>query len=188
MTKIAASSFKKGIFIEFRGEPCQITDNTFVNPGKGSAFVRTKLKSIKTGRVVEFTYKSGEMVEEIPVDAREMQYLYLQGDEYFFMDPKNFEQVSLSRELIGDFEKFIKEGEIYQILVHDGQALTMRFPSKVRLIVTEAEDSARGNTVMGAKKYVTVETGARVITPIFIKLGEKIIIDPETSEYAGRES
>lgn len=187
MSKITTADFKKGIFILFRDEPCQITENTFVNPGKGSAFVRTKLKNLKTGRVQEFTYKSGETVEEVPVVARDMQYLYAQGDEYIFMDERTFDQVSLPKEAILDFAKYIKEGTSYQLLVHEGKALGMRIPSKVRLKVVEAEDAARGNTVMGAKKYVKVETGASVIAPIFIKEGETIIINPETDEYAGRE-
>lgn len=188
MSKITTADFKKGIFIEFRGEPWQITDNTFVNPGKGSAFVRTKLKNIKTGRVQEFTYKSGETVEEIPVEVKEMQFLYLQENELNFMDPRSYEQITLDKESVGDFVNLMKEGNTFQLLVHDGNALGMRFPPKVRLEVIEAEDASAGNTVTGAKKYVTVETGARVLTPLFVKVGEIIIIDPENFEYAGRET
>lgn len=188
MSKISTSDFKKGIFIEFRGEVCQIVGMEFVNPGKGGAFYRVKLKSLNTGRVQEFTYKSGEMAEEVDVFAKDMQYLYEQGDDYVFMDERTFDQVTLSKERVGDFAQFMKEGTTYQLLIHDSEALGMRIPSKVRLLVTEAEDAARGNTVMGAKKTVTVETGAKVTAPIFIKVGEMIIIDPETSEYVGRES
>lgn len=188
MSRISTSDFKKGIYIEFRGEPHQIVDNTFVNPGKGSAFVRTKLKNLKTKRVCEFTYKSGEVVEEIPVEVSEMQYLYLQDDLLFFMDPRSYEQVSLPKDLIGDFINLIKEGEIFQILLHDGKALDMRIPPKVRLKVTESLDESAGNTVNGAKKYVTVETGAKVLAPLFVKTGEIIIIDPVTFEYTGRET
>lgn len=188
MSKITTADFKKGIFIEYRGEPHQITESTHVNPGKGSAFVRTKLKNVKTGKVAEFTYKSGEVVEEIPVEVQELQFLYLQGNELFFMNPRNYEQVSLDKESIGNFIKLMKEGDVFQVLVHDGKALGMRIPPKVRLLVTEAEDAVAGNSVTGAKKYVTVETGARIITPLFVKKGEIIIIDPGTFEYAGRET
>lgn len=188
MGKITTADFKKGIFIEFRGEPWQITDNTFVNPGKGSAFVRTKLKNLKTGRAQEFTYKSGEAVEEISVEVKELQFLYLQGSELFFMDQRSYEQISLDKEIVGDFVKLMKDGEVFQILVHEGKALGLRIPPKVRLMVTEADDAASGNTVTGAKKFVTVETGAKVLTPIFIKTGEIIIIDPGSFEYAGRET
>lgn len=188
MSKITTSDFQKGMFIEFKGETNQIVEFQFVNPGKGSAFARTKLKNLKTGRVQEFTYKSGEAVVEIPINVREMQYIYREGDNYVFMDEKTFDQASLSKESVGDFAKFIKEGNIYQILLDDGVAIGMRYPQKVRLKVTEAEEGARGNTVTGAKKTVTLETGAKVNVPIFIKVGEVVMIDTSSSEYAGRES
>ncbi len=147
MAKITTGDFQKGIFIEFKGEPHQITEFQFFNPGKGSAFVRTKLKSVKTGRVQEFTYKSGETVEEIPVVVREMQCIYKTDNEFVFMDPKTFEQTSLTQEAIGDFWHFIKEGENYQLLLRDDQAIGIRQPPKVRLIVTEADQGVKGNTV-----------------------------------------
>jgi len=188
MSKVTTSDFQKGMFIEFKGETHQIVEFQFVNPGKGSAFVRTKLKNLKTGRVQEFTYKSGEGVEEIPINVKEMQYIYKQGDDFVFMDERTFDQATLPKETVGDFAKFIKEGNIYQILLDDGTAVGMRYPQKVRLKVTEAEEGARGNTVTGAKKSVTLETGAKVNVPIFIKTGEVVMIDTDTGEYAGRES
>jgi len=188
MSKITTSDFQKGKFIEFKNEPCQIVEYQFVNPGKGSAFVRTKLKNLKSGRVQEFTYKSGEVVEEIPVSAKEMQFLYKQNEELIFMDPRTFEQVSLPLSYIGSFSKFIKEGDIYQVLVYDGQALGMRYPQKVRLKIIEADEGAKGDTVMGAKKIVTLETNVKVAVPLFVKQGETIIVDSDTGEYVGRES
>lgn len=188
MSKISTADFQKGIFIEFKGETHQIIEFQFVNPGKGSAFVRTKLKNIKTGRVAEFTYKSGEQVDEVPINVREMQYLYKQGEDTIFMDRFTYEQMTLSKELVGDFHKFLKEGEIYQILVHEGVAVGMRYPKKVRLLVTDAEEGARGNTVSGAKKTVTLETGVTIAVPLFIKKGDLIAIDPESGGYLERAS
>ncbi len=115
MSKISTSDFQKGIFIEFKGEPHQITEFQFVNPGKGSAFVRTKLKSLNSGRVQEFTYKSGDTVDEVPIHVREMQYLYKADNIFFLMDQTTYEQTTVSKDIIGDFHKFMKEGEIYQI-------------------------------------------------------------------------
>lgn len=188
MSTITTADFAKGMFIEYKGEPHQIVGLEFVNPGKGSAFVRTKLKNVKTGRVQEFTYKSGETVEEIPIEVHEMQYLYKENGKYVFMNNRNYEQAFLSKDLLGSFSQFIKEGITYQILIHSGEALGMRFPKKVRLKVTEAEEGTKGNTVSGAKKLVTIETGTQITVPLFIKKGDLIVIDPETGEYVSRES
>lgn len=188
MSNITTADFQKGMFIEYKNEPHQIVDLTFVNPGKGGAFVRTKLKSVKTGRVQEFTYKSGESAEELPVEVHEMQYLYKEMDKFVFMNNRNYEQINLAKDILGDFIKFLKEGTTYQILIYNGVALGMRFPKKVRLLVTEAEEGAKGSTVTGAKKLVTVETGTEVTVPIFIKKGDVIVVDPESGEYVSRES
>jgi elongation factor P len=188
MTKVTTSQFEKGMYLEFKGEPHQITDMQFVSPGKGSAFVRVKLKSLKTAKVQEFTYKSGESAEEVPILTREMQYLYRENDKYVFMDNSTYEQISLAAPIIGTFAQYVKEGDINQILLLDGVAVGMRFPKKVRLIVTDADNAVRGNTVSGARKPVTVETGATVEVPLFIKKGDIIGIDPETGEYVERVS
>lgn len=186
MAKITTANFKKGNFIEFRGEPNQITDFQFVNPGKGSAFVRARLKSLKTGKVIEFTYKSGETVEELPIVTREMQYLYKEGDTYVFMDNTTYEQFSIPALLLGGFTKYVRAGDTYQILVYGDEAVGVRFPKKVWLKVTEAEDGAKGNTATGATKTVVVETGATVTVPLFIKTGDTLGIDPETGAYVER--
>ncbi len=186
MAKITTSRFEKGIFIEFKGEPHQMVEFQHVNPGKGSAFIRTKLKNIKTGKVQEFTYKSGESVEEIPINVREMQYLYKTGDDFFFMDKGNFEQLAIEKSIIGNFANFIREGEIYQILIREEKAVGMRFPKKVRMKVIQAEEGAKGNTVSGAKKLVVIETGVKIPVPLFIKTGDTIAIDPETGDYLER--
>lgn len=186
MSKISTAEFVKGIFIVFKGEPHQIVEFQHVNPGKGSAFIRTRLKSLKTGKVQDFTYKSGETVEEIPINIREMQYLYKQADSLIFMDQTSYEQIMLPKNIVGNFANFIIEGEIYQVLVHENVACGMRFPKKVRLKVIEADEGVRGNTVSGAKKSVKVETGVTIQVPLFIKAGDTIAVDPESGEYLER--
>lgn len=186
MAMITTAQFKKGMFIEFKDEPHLITDMQFVNPGKGSAFVRTKLKSLKTGKVQEFTFKSGESAEELPILTREMQFLYKEGNEYVFMDNFNYEQLNISETMIADFKKYLKPNDTYQVLVYGDDAVGIRFPKKVWLKVTEADEGAKGNTASGATKTVIVETGAVVTVPLFIKEGNTIGIDPETGEYLER--
>ncbi len=186
MSSITTANFKKGNFIEFRGEPNQIAEFQFVNPGKGSAFVRAKLRSLKTGKVIEFTYKSGESVEELPITTREMQYLYKEGNAYVFMDNFNYEQFNISEALLDGFIKYLKQNDTYQVLVYGDEAVGVRFPKKVWLKVTEADDGAKGNTATGATKTVVVETGAVITVPLFIKEGDTIGIDPETATYLER--
>lgn len=188
MGKITTSDFQKGIFIEFKGEPHQIVEFQFVNPGKGSAFVRTKLKSINSGKVQEFTFKSGDSAEEVPINVRELQYLYKTDSMFHFMDNRTYEQIVINSVIIGNFQKYIKIGETYQIMIHEDKAVGMRFPKKVRMEIVEAEDAVSGNTVSGAKKIVTVETGAQIAVPLFIKIGDIVSIDPETDEYMERVS
>lgn len=186
MGKITTAQFKKGGYIEFKSEPHQIVEFQHVNPGKGSAFVRTKLKAVKSGRVQEFTYKAGESVEEIPVETHEMQYLYEEGDSYIFMDNFSYEQLGVDKNLIGDFYKYMRANDTYQVLVYGEKAIGVRLPKKVRLKVTEADEGAKGNTATGATKTVVVETGAVVTVPLFIKTGDEIAIDPETNSYLER--
>lgn len=186
MATITTANFRKGNFIEFRGEPNQIMDFQFVNPGKGSAFVRAKLKSLKSGKVIEFTYKSGESVEELPINTREMQYLYKENDSYVFMDNFSYEQLNIPEAMISDFKKYLKPNDTYQVLVYEEDAVGIRFPKKVWLKVTEADDGAKGNTATGATKTVVVETGAVITVPLFIKQGDTIGIDPETGAYLER--
>lgn len=186
MAKISTSDFQKGIFINFRGEVHQIVEFQHVNPGKGSAFVRTKLKNLKTANTIEFTYKSGEQVEKIPINTREMQFLYKDDLQCYFMDQKTFEQFELGLKDVGNFSKFLRPEEIYQILIRDEKAIGMRYPKKVKLTVTEAEEAVKGNTATGAKKTVVLETGVKANVPLFIKKGDIISIDPDTGDYLER--
>lgn len=186
MATITTAQFQKGNFIEFKGEPHQIVEFQHVNPGKGSAFVRTRLKSLKSGRVQEFTYKAGDSVTEIPVETREMQFLYKEGDGYLFMDNFNYNQYTISAAIMGEYAKYLKPNDTYQILVNEELTVGLRFPKKVRLKVTEATEGAKGNTVAGATKTVIVETGAVVTVPLFIRQGDTIAIDPESGAYLER--
>ncbi len=186
MGTITTADFRKGSVIEFKNEPHTIVEFQHVNPGKGSAFVRTRLKSLKTGKVQDFTFKSGESVTEIPVETHEMQYLYKEGESYVFMDNFSYEQISIPQAVLSDYLPYMKPNDTYQILVHDEEALGVRFPKKVRLLVTQADEGARGDTVSGAGKVVTVETGLKVTVPLFIKQGDTIAIDTETGQYLER--
>lgn len=186
MGTITTAQFRKSMFIIYKDEPHQIVEFQHVNPGKGSAFVRTRLKSLKTGRVQEFTYKSGESVSEYPVETHEMQYLYKSGDKYVFMDNFSYQQFEIPEAILTDYLNYLKENNTYQVLVHDEDAVGMRFPKKIRLTVTEADEGAKGDTVSGANKVVTVETGLKVNVPLFIKRGDVIAIDTETGQYLER--
>jgi len=183
---IESGDLKKGICIIFRGEPHLVVDKTFVSPGKGSAFTRAKLKNLKTGAVLDFTFKSGEKIEEANVNTIEFQYLYQQGKEYFFMNPRNYEQISLPEEMIGDFKNFLKEGDTYKIIVLENNPISLIPPLKVNLKVVETEAGAKGNTVTGATKPAKLETGYVVQVPLFIKKGDTITLNTETGEYVSR--
>lgn len=186
MSTITTADFRKSGVVEFKGEPHTIVEFTHVNPGKGSAFVRTRLKSLKTGKVQDFTFKSGESVTEIPVETHEAQYLYKEGNMYVFMDNFTYEQYQVSEGVIFDYLPYIKPNDTYQLLVHDEAVLGIRFPKKVRLLVTHADEGARGDTVSGAGKVVEVETGLKVTVPLFIKQGDTIAVDTETGQYVER--
>jgi elongation factor P len=184
---IESGDLKKGICILFREEPHLVVDKTFVSPGKGSAFTRAKLKNLKTGAVLEFTFKSGEKIEEANVHTIEFQYLYQQGKDYFFMNPRTYDQISLTEDMVGNFKNFLKEGDIYKIMVLEDQAVCLIPPLKVSLKVVETEAGAKGNTVTGATKAAKLETGFVVQVPLFVKAGDTITINTETGEYVSRK-
>lgn len=186
MAVISTSDLKKGLCIVFRDMPHVVVDKTFVSPGKGSAFYRTKLKNLKTGNVIDFTFKSGEKLEEAPVEVKEIQYLYQDNDKLIFINPRTYEQLELPREMAGNFFLLMKEGETYQVYVLDNQAVALRPPLKVFLKVVRAEAGARGNTVTGATKEVETETGYRLAVPLFIKEGDTLAINVESGQYVER--
>lgn len=186
MSVISTADIKKGLCILFRDQPHIVVDKIFVSPGKGSAFYRTKLKNVKTGNVLEFTFKSGEKLEESPMEVKEMQYLYRDGDNLALMNPKTYEQVNLPVEMAGSFFPLMKENETYQVFMLDGVAVALRPPLKVRLQIVHCEAGAKGNTVSGATKEAELETGYKLQVPLFIKEGDTIAINVETGAYTER--
>ncbi|MCL5090940.1 MAG: elongation factor P [Patescibacteria group bacterium] len=186
MSTITTNDLKKGVCIINADAPHLVVEKTFVSPGKGSAFCRTKLKNLKSGNVIEFTYKSGEKIEEAPVEVKELQYLYRDNDDLSFINPRTYEQITLKLDMVGDLISLMKEGEIYQVYLLDNQAISLRPPLKVRLKVTHSEAGARGNTVTGATKEVEVETGYKLQVPLFIKEGDTISINVESKQYVER--
>ncbi|MDO8611155.1 MAG: elongation factor P [bacterium] len=186
--KTNAGNLKKGEFVFYQNEIWQVQKADFYSPGKGSALMKTRIKNVVSGKNVEYTYRSSESVEVLEVDSIEMQYLYKDNENVFFMDERSYNQYSIPLSIIGDVSDFFKEGDKMYVYVQDEKPLTIRPPMSVKLKVTEAEDAAKGDTVSGAKKPVKLETGATVMVPIFVKVGETITVNPETREYTGRAS
>lgn len=180
------SDFKNGISILMDGDIYTITDFQHVKPGKGGAFVRSTLKNIKTGRTLDKTWRSGERMEQAYLERRTMQYLYQDGDEYYLMDPETFDQISVPRERIGDGVKYLKENMDVTVLSHKDSIINIEVPSFVELEVTETAGSEKGDTASGGGKPATVETGAVVTVPFFVKVGDKIKIDTRNDQYLER--
>ena len=176
----------KGVTIELEGNVYRVDDFQHVKPGKGAAFIRTRLKNIKTGGVVEKTFRPTEDVETAHVDRSEKQYLYNDGDLYYFMDTETYDQIALSADAIGDALKFVKENEAVTMLAHNGDIFAVEPPMFVELVITETEPGFKGDTATGATKPSTVETGATVYVPLFVNEGDVIKIDTRTGEYLSR--
>ena len=183
---ISAGDFRNGITIELEGNVFQIIEFQHVKPGKGAAFVRTKLKNIKNGGVVEKTFRPTEKCPQARIDRKDMQYLYADGDMFNFMDVETYEQIALSKDEIGDALKFVKENEMVKMLSHNGQVFSVEPPLFVELEITDTEPGFKGDTATGATKPAIVETGAKVNVPLFVEMGEKIKIDTRTGEYLSR--
>jgi elongation factor P len=186
MATISASDFRRGLTVVYNGQPHQMTEVQFVNPGKGSSFYRTTLKNLRTGRVVDVTFKQNESLEDYPVFTHEMQYLYNDGTEYNFMNQETHDPVSATADVLGTPAQFLVEGDVYQIVMHESEVLGIRPPKRVVLTVDTAEDVARGSTVSGVLKQVTTDNGATVAVPAFIKQGDRIAVNPENGEYIER--
>lgn len=183
---ISASEFRNGATIEYEGDIFTVLEFQHVKPGKGAAFVRTKIKNLKTGSVIERTFRPTEKMAKAHIDRQDMQYLYNDGDLYHFMNVETFDQIAINKADIGDTLKFVKENEMVKILAHDGQVFGIEPPLFVELEITETEPGFAGNTAQGATKPAIVETGATVYVPLFINQNEKIKIDTRTGEYLGR--
>jgi elongation factor P len=180
------SSFRNGMVLRHRGDLWTIVGFQHVKPGKGGAFVRTKLKNVETGRVLEETFRAGERVEEVRLERRNFQYLYKDGDFYTFMNTETYEQVSLPAEALGDVPLYIKESDTCQVLLHEGKPLLVEAPLTVELTVRQTDPGVRGDTAQGGTKPATMETGLVVQVPLFIEEGEVIKIDSRTGKYLGR--
>jgi elongation factor P len=183
---IKASDIAKGTFILINNQPHVCVDREYVNPGKGSAFVRLKLKNIKSGRVLSQTNKVQDNMEDVSVEYKEVQFLYADTENYSFMETQTFEQFTIAIE--GEEEKrdFLRDGENYQVVFWEQTPIDIKIPTKMIFTVTESENAERGDTVSGATKVITCETGLKVKVPLFIKQGDRILINTETREYQER--
>ena len=184
---IDTSEFKNGMKIEIDGEPFVIEYFQHVKPGKGSAFVRTKIRSLLSGRVLEPTMKSGDKVGAPDIEDKDMQFLYAQGDEYYFMDKRNFEQTFITEKVLGEAKNFLKENIDVGVTFWNGKAIDVKLPNSVDLKVTQCDPGVRGDTVSGAMKPATLETGFTVNVPLFINEGDVLKIDTrEGGKYLTR--
>ena len=183
---ISAGDFRNGVTVEIDGNVYQIIEFQHVKPGKGAAFVRTKLKNIISSGVVEKSFRPTEKFPTARIDRREMQYLYSDGDLFNFMDTENYDQIALNADSVGDSLKFVKENEMVKVCSYNGNVFAIEPPLFVELEITETEPGFKGDTATGATKPAIVETGAQVAVPLFVEEGETIKIDTRTGEYLSR--
>ncbi len=186
MASYSTNEFKGGLKIMLDGDPCAIIENEFVKPGKGQAFNRVRIRNLKTGRVIERTFKSGESVESADVMEVELQYLYNDGEFWHFMDPQTYEQLAAGEAAVGDAAKWLKEQDVCLVTLWNGTPLLVTPPNFVILTVTETDPGVRGDTSGGGGKPATLETGAVVRVPLFIDIGDTLRIDTRTGEYVSR--
>lgn len=185
---LSTTDFRRGLKIEMDNTPFEIIDFLHVKPGKGGAFVRTKLRNLLTGGAIDQTFRSGEKVGKPDMETRDMQYLYHDGSGYVFMDMSTYEQIVIQDENMGDKGGFLKDGKTVKALFYNGQPLDIELPAAVLLAVQETEPGMKGDTVSGASKPATLETGVVVSVPLFINQGDIIKVDTRSREYLGRES
>lgn len=183
---IKAGNIRKGSYILYKNEPHYVTKTEFMSPGKGSAVMRVKMRNVKSGNSLEWTFKSTENIEEVEVNSWEMQYLYDDGSDVVFMDPRSYDQVSVARALVEDQIDLLTSDAMVYVIFYDEQAIGVRLPPKVTLSIAHTEEATAGNTVGQAKKEAELETGAKVMVPLFVKTGDKIIVDTATKLYVSR--
>mgnify|MGYP000560900746 CR=1 FL=1 len=186
MPTITASDFRNGVTFEMDGKVMQVVEFQHVKPGKGAAFVRTKMKNIITGGVTETSFNPTAKFEQAFVERKDMEYSYNDGDLYYFMDPETYDMVPLNKDVLGDAFQFVKENTMCSLLSYKGSVFTVEVPNFMDLEVTETEPGLRGDTATNVTKPATLETGAEVKVPLFINTGDKIQIDTRTGEYIGR--
>ena len=186
MAAISSNDIKNGITIKVDEGLFTVIDFQHVKPGKGGAFVRTKLRNARSGAVIERTYRSDERLEQAMIDKRDMQYLYRDGDDYIFMDQSTFDQVPVSSKTLGDAANFLKETGKAMLMLHDEEIIGIELPASVELEIAETEPGIQGDRVSGARKAATLETGFVVQVPLFIGPGEMVKIDTRTGDYITR--
>lgn len=183
---IKGGGIEKGMYIMFKGDPYLVAEREFVNPGKGAAFTRCKLKNAKTGAVLRETIKSSDSVEEANVYDRDGQYMYVDGGAFHFMDVETYDQFEIPADVLGEKSPYLREGDQYRIVMWEAAPIDVVIPMKMVFEVTDAPDAVKGDTVTGATKTVVTETGLSVNVPIFIKTGDRIRVNTESGEYVER--
>jgi len=183
--QVSTAEFKKGLKIQFDGQPYSIVDFQHVKPGKGGAFVRTKLKHMRQGRVIDNTFRAGEKVELVDFEEKHMQYLY-KDERYHFMDMETYDQISLSADEVGDARDFLKENTEVDILFIDGSPVTVELPNFLELQIVKTDPGIRGDTASGGNKPATLETGAVIQVPLFLSEGDVVKVDTRSGDYLGR--
>ena len=186
MSSISTSDFRSGVKVMLDNDPCSIVDNEFVKPGKGQAFNRVRIRNLRTGRVIERTFKSGDSLEAADVVDVDMQFLYSDGQFWHFMQPESFEQFAASPTAVGDAAKWLKDGTVCIVTLWNGQPLIVTPPPHVELKIVETDPGARGDTVTGGTKLAKLETGASVKVPLFVNQGEIVRVDTRTGSYIAR--
>lgn len=183
---ISTSDFKTGVTIEIDGDPFQIVDFQHVKPGKGAAFVKTKLRNLRSGSVTEKTFRAGEKLSKAPVERKEMQYLYNDGDSYIFMDNESFDQINVQEEKLAGAQKYLIENMDCTVAFYHGEIIALDVPNAVILEVVETEPGIKGDTATGGTKSAKLETGIIIQVPFFVNQGEKIKVDTRTGHYVER--
>ncbi len=185
---ISSNDFRTGTTIELDGQVWRVVEFLHVKPGKGSAFVRTKLKSVQSGNVVDKTFRAGESVQQAILEKSNLQHTYVESGDYVFMDMTSFEETRLSVEQIGKGAKYLKEGMEVNVIFYNGKVLEVELPISITLEVTETDPGVKGDTASGGTKPAILETGAQVMVPLFISVGEMIKVDTRNDSYLGREN
>ena len=188
MPNFSTNEFKPGLKVMLDNEPCSILENEYVKPGKGQAFNRVKLRNLRSGRVLEKTFKSGHSLEGADVLDIDLEYSYTDGEFWYFMDPNTFEQHSADKAAVADAEKWLKEQEKFEVTLFNGAPLTVTPPNFIELEITETDPGLKGDTAQGGSKPATLSTGAVVRVPLFLSEGEVIRVDTRSGEYVSRAS
>ena len=182
-----AGNLKKGEFIRYQNDIWQVQKAEFYSPGKGSALMKAKIKNVNSGKNIDYTFKSNEEVDVVQVESIELQFLYKDEQTLHFMNERDYHQYEIPISIVGEAAEFMKDGEKYFVYLLNDKPLNIRPPMSIRLKVLETEASIKGDTVTGAKKPAKLETGVTVLVPLFVKVGDTVIVNPETGQYVGRE-